>query len=256
MAAIERVLGIDFFNGSCQAACDWAERGGLVLAPSGPGLAGDLMKSAIYREAVEQADLVLADSGLLCLWTKYLSGKKIKRVSGLLFLQNLLERGKWAESASLWVMPDQKQAEANMQWMNEAYDGDLSKCEVYISPIYPATGRIIDQDLLQKVEEVKPQYIFIQIGGGTQERLGLYLKKNLSFSPVILCTGAALAFLSGQQVKIPRWADYFFLGWLLRCLYNPAVFIPRYLKAFKLVYLLFKYGEQSPVSESSIHPAK
>ena len=256
MTPKERVLGIDFFNGTCQAACEQAEQGGLVLAPSGPGLAGDLTRSAIYREAVQEADLVLADSGLLCLWAKYLSGKKIQRVSGLLFLQNLLERGKWAESASLWVMPDHKQAEANMQWMSEAYAGDLSKCAVYISPMYPATGPIIDQDLLQEIEEAMPKYVFIQIGGGTQERLGLYLKKNLSFSPVILCTGAALAFLSGQQVKIPRWADYFFLGWLLRCIYNPAVFVPRYLKAFKLIYLLLKYGEQSPVSVSSIPPAK
>ncbi len=256
MTAKERVLGIDFFNGTCQVACEQAEQGGLVLAPSGPGLAGDLTRSAVYWEAVQEADLVLADSGLLCLWAKYLSGKKIQRVSGLLFLKNLLERGKWAESASLWVMPDQKQADANMQWVSQAYARDLSKCEVYISPIYPAVGRIIDQDLLQKIEEVRPQYVFIQIGGGTQERLGLYLKKNLPFSPAILCTGAALAFLSGQQVKIPRWADYFFLGWLLRCLYNPAVFIPRYLKAFKLIYLLFKYGEKSPASEISLPTAK
>ena len=256
MAAIERVLGINFFNGNSQAACDRAEQGGLVLAPSGPGLAGDLTKSATYREALQEADLVLADSGLLCLWVKYLSGKKIQRVSGLLFLQNLLDRKKWLNASSLWVMPDQKQSDANMEWMSEAYAGDLSRCEVYISPMYPANGRIIDQDLLRKIEEVRPRYIFIQIGGGTQERLGLYLKQNLSFSPVILCTGAALAFLSGQQVKIPRWADYFFLGWLLRCIYNPAVFIPRYLKAFKLIYLLFKYGEKSPVSEISLPPAK
>jgi N-acetylglucosaminyldiphosphoundecaprenol N-acetyl-beta-D-mannosaminyltransferase len=256
LTAKERVLGIDFFNGSSQAACDLAERGGLVLAPSGPGLAGDLTKSATYREAVQKADLVLADSGLLCLWAKYLSGKKIQRVSGLLFLQNLLEREKWVDAASLWVMPDQKQADANMKWMSETYTADFSKCEVYISPMYPASGLIIDQDLLQKIEQVRPKYVFIQIGGGTQERLGLYLKQNLSFPAVILCTGAALAFLSGQQVKIPRWADYFFLGWLMRCLYNPSVFIPRYLKAFKLIYLLFKYGEKSPVSELSLPPAK
>ena len=256
MTPKERVLGIDFFNGTCQAACEQAEQGGLVLAPSGPGLAGDLTRSAIYREAVQEADLVLADSGLLCLWAKYLSGKKIQRVSGLLFLQNLLERKKWVRSSSLWVMPDQKQSDANVRWMRKAYAGELSNCEVYISPMYPANGRIIDQDLLRKIEEVRPRYIFIQIGGGTQERLGLYLKKNLSFSPVILCTGAALAFLSGQQVKIPRWADYFFLGWLLRCIYNPAVFVPRYLKAFKLIYLLLKYGEKSPVSVSSIPPSK
>jgi hypothetical protein len=30
-----------------------------------------------------------------------------------------------------------------------------------------------------------------------------------------------------------------YLGWLLRCIYNPLRFIPRYLSAFKLAKLVF-----------------
>ncbi|HAF58450.1 MAG TPA: hypothetical protein DCL00_02575, partial [Opitutae bacterium] len=92
-----------------------------------------------------------------------------------------------------------------------------------------------------------PGSVFIQLGGGVQERLGIYLKENLSYKPSIYCTGAALAFLSGQQVKIPRWADRLYLGWLFRCFFKPSVFIPRYTKALRLLMLLARYGDQSPV---------
>ena len=90
--------------------------------------------------------------------------------------------------------------------------------------------------------------LFIQLGGGGQERLGLHLKNSLSQAPSILCTGAALAFLSGQQVAIPTWVDRFYLGWLFRCVDQPRVFIPRYLKSFRLLYLLFRYGQRLPVN--------
>ena len=67
-----------------------------------------------------------------------------------------------------------------------------------------------------------------------------FLKNNLSYQPSILCTGAAIAFFTRQQVIIPRWVDKIYLGWLWRCFSNPRVFIPRYLKGIKLIFMLLK----------------
>ena len=55
----------------------------------------------------------------------------------------------------------------------------------------------------------------------TQERLGLYLKQRLSYRPAIHCIGAAIGFLSGDQVYIPVWADALGMGWLYRTLADP-----------------------------------
>lgn len=44
----------------------------------------------------------------------------------------------------------------------------------------------------------------------------------------IHCIGAALGFLTGDQVHIPNWADKVYLGWLLRSLAQPRVFIPAF----------------------------
>ena len=243
----ESVLGVSFYNGSVKDACmEVEEAGGLLVAPSGPGLAGDLVDSPIYRNALKEADLVLADSGLLCLWTKYFSKSSIKRISGLLFLKNLLDRKNWLRDKTLWVMPTPKEADASMQWLKDRFPEAPEHREVYLAPIYPKVEKISDDELLAKIEKSKPKFVFIQLGGGTQERLGLFLKQKLSFKPAIICTGAALAFLSGQQAKIPMWADHLFIGWFLRCMHQPKTFIPRYLKAFKLIYLLFKFGKNCP----------
>ena len=56
-----QALGVTFYNGDLDGACLLARRGGLVTAPSGPGLAQDLVDCLVYRRALGQSDLVLAD---------------------------------------------------------------------------------------------------------------------------------------------------------------------------------------------------
>ncbi len=65
------------------------------------------------------------------------------------------------------------------------------------------------------------------------------------YRPAIICTGAAIAFLSGRQVNIPPWADRYVLGWLFRCAKEPRKFIPRYRKALRLIPLLFRFRDRS-----------
>ena len=243
---IVQALGVSFYNGNISDACELAKKGGLITAPSGPGLAQDLTRCPEYRRALELSDLVLADSGLLCLWKKWVDKKALSRISGLVFLQGILKTMDWEKKDTFWVMPDEGQAEANRGWISKTFGSSLPNASIYIAPQYKKTGGISDPSLLAQIEESRPNSIFIQVGGGVQERLGLFLKENLSYTPSIFCTGATLAFLSGEQANIPRWADSLYLGWLLRCMHRPNIFIPRYLKAFRLVYLLAKYGKNPP----------
>jgi UDP-N-acetyl-D-mannosaminuronic acid transferase (WecB/TagA/CpsF family) len=93
---------------------------------------------------------------------------------------------------------------------------------------------------------LRPQHVVVTVGGGTQERLGLYLKRNLPYLPAIHCIGAAIAFLSGDQVHIPVWADKFYLGWLFRSLSDPKRYVPRYWDARNLFQLILRYRHELP----------
>jgi UDP-N-acetyl-D-mannosaminuronic acid transferase (WecB/TagA/CpsF family) len=96
------------------------------------------------------------------------------------------------------------------------------------------------------LERERPKHIVLTLGGGTQERLGLYLKRNLSYKASIHCIGAAIAFLSGDQVHIPVWADRYYLGWLFRSLSEPRRYVPRYWEARQLFWMLRRYRDQMP----------
>ncbi len=140
-------------------------------------------------------------------------------------------------------MASPKSAKLNLEWL--AGQGiDTPEENVYMAPMY---GRHMeDKALLEKLNRLRPQHVVVTVGGGTQERLGLYLKRNLAYRPAIHCIGAAIAFLSGDQVHIPVWADRFYLGWLYRCFSEPKRYVPRYWAARKLLGLMLKYRSELP----------
>lgn len=218
----------------------------LVVAPSAPGLAADLIDSPSYREALVTADLALTDSGFMVLLWRLFTGEKIPRHSGLKFLRAVLERPELKQPGSVfWVMPSAQDDARNRFWL-VARGFPITEADVYIAPHYPA-GDIVDEELVRRIDARRPRIVMLAIGGGVQERVGLMLRGKLSAcAPSILCLGAAIAFLTGGQANIPPWADRFMLGWLLRLLSSPRKFWRRYWDALALAPLVRRHRDRPP----------
>ena len=218
--------------------------GGLVVVPSAPVLIG-LAEDEAHRNAMLSADLAITDSGLMVLVWRLMRREKLVRVSGLEYLRVFLKDPVVREPGNVaWIMPTPAARDKNMAWL-AASGFPVGPDDCYLAPMYPA-GKLNDPALLAWLIKRKPKHIIVGLGGGTQERLGHFLRDNLPYRPGIHCIGAAIGFLSGEQVNIPVWADYLFLGWLFRCLYEPAKFVPRYWRAKKLVSIMLRNGENLP----------
>ena len=219
------------------------KNGGLLVVPAAPALK-NLPHDAAYREALLEADLVITDSAFMVLIWNYLQHDSIRRVSGLEYLSALLKQESFCEpQSSFWIMANRRSAQINCAWLRRR-GINLSPEDIYMAPLYGKT--VHDPVLLERIRERRPKHIVVTIGGGTQERLGLYLRHELGYSPSIHCVGAAIAFLSGDQVHIPLWADRMYLGWLLRCLSDPRQYLPRYWEARKLFSLMLRHGSSLP----------
>jgi UDP-N-acetyl-D-mannosaminuronic acid transferase (WecB/TagA/CpsF family) len=140
-------------------------------------------------------------------------------------------------------MASRASATKNIVWLR-AQGLEVGEDDYYVAPIYARP--IEDRELLDRLRERRPKQIIVTIGGGTQEHLGLYLKVNLNYPVAVHCIGAAIAFLSGDQVHIPHWADKLYLGWLFRCLADPKRYGPRYWDARHLMLLIVRYRERLP----------
>jgi N-acetylglucosaminyldiphosphoundecaprenol N-acetyl-beta-D-mannosaminyltransferase len=239
-----QILGIRFFNGDAnEAIAAMSQRGGFLVAPSGTCFAR-LREDEMYRRAVLAADLAIADSGLMVSTWRLLQHENVRRISGFKYLKHLLEKLKGEGTEEVfWVLPNERAQQKLFDWSHrEAFPITRENC--YVAPRYGSN--IEDRNLLTMIQQRRPAHVTIAIGSGAQEKLGYYLRENLSYRPAIHCIGAALGFITGEQTAIPDWADGYFLGWLFRLAAQPRHFIPRLMRGFELPWLIWKYGGNLP----------
>lgn len=242
----ERILGIPFFAGAVEEAVAETWRGGLVVAPSGPNLANELRRVPHYRTAVQGADVALTDSAVMVAVYRATTGRAVPRHSGLKFLEAMLtEPALKQPGAAFWVMPTEEEGGKIAAWLR-MQGFSVEAGNTYVAPFYRGYP-IADEELLRRLRTAKPKVVFLNLAGGKQEVLGAWLRERLDPCPGIVCTGAAVAFLAGTQAKIPVWADRSGLGWLMRCLYEPRKFIPRYVSALPLIWMVVRHRDRSPV---------
>ena len=269
-----QILGIKFFGGNSREAVEEITRtGGLLSAPAAPSMIS-LCRDADYREALLGADLVIADSGFMVLLWRLFTGERVPRISGLEHVKRLLEHESVREpGAVLWVVATERSREKLRDFLGETRavasesraagstesrptelpfpSSSVSAAQfpptVYVAPKY--SRPVEDPALLALVRQKRPQHIVIAVGGGIQDKLGRYLLAQLEERPAVHCIGAAIGFLTGDQVRIPDWADKYYLGWFFRSLAQPKVFVPRFWSARKLPWLIARYRDRLPPLE-------
>jgi exopolysaccharide biosynthesis WecB/TagA/CpsF family protein len=244
-----QILGIRFFDGDVDAALQQASQaGGVVVVPAAPALVR-LRYDEVYRRAMVAADLAIPDSGLMVLLWRIFRRKNLTRISGLTYLKRLIRESAFREPGrSFFVLPSDAAKSKLLAWArHEGFQIAADDC--YVAPVYALV--VEDRHLLATISNRQPAHIVIAIGNGPQEKLGLFLRDHLSYRPAIHCIGAALGFLTGDQVAIPDWADRFYLGWLFRLIAQPRIFIPRLARALKLPWLMLKFGENLPTLKRS-----
>jgi exopolysaccharide biosynthesis WecB/TagA/CpsF family protein len=240
----QQILGIRFFDGDVAEAVDQVSRnGGLVAAPAAPSLV-NLRYDADYRSAVSAADLAIADSGFMVLLWRLITGQRVTRISGFTYIKTLLQHPTLRKAgACIWVVPTESARQKTQDFLQRSGIPALPE-DFYIAPKY--VKPVEDRALLEIVRQRHPAHVVIAVGGGTQDKLGLFLKTNAGYLPAIHCIGAALGFLTGDQIAIPDWADRIYLGWLFRLISQPRIFIPRLTRALALPWMIARYGSALP----------
>ena len=231
-----KFLKVNFLNLDINNFDKIIKKKGLFVFPSGPGLA-NLIKDQNYHKSLINSDYVFLDSGYLVLLLRLLKNIKVQKFSGYKFLKFLFNSlKKRGVHKIFFIDPSLKLSKSYKNYVHKSLQ---IKSIHYIAPKYDPK-KIQDKKLIKQISVLKPKIIIINIGGGIQEILGFYLKNNLKYKPMIICTGAAIAYLTKDQAPINNFIDKIYLGWLLRIIVHPSAFFPRYIYAFKLFFLVLK----------------
>ena len=209
---------------------------GLFTFPAAPPLA-TLELNSEYHKSLISSDYVFFDSGYFVLLLRYLKGIKVNKFSGYKFLKLLFKFLNLNKEKKIFLIdPFAKNSENNLKYLKNLGCTNLKN---YVAPIYDEIS-IKDEQLLKDIIDFQPEFVIINLGGGVQEVLGNFLKKNIKFKCKIICTGGAISYFTKDQAPINDTIDTLYLGWFFRLLFNPLVFIPRLTKSFSLFFKVLK----------------
>ena len=228
--------GIKFHNNCFDYIINKISKGGILVAPAASALAKiDIKKN--YYNSLKESDVAILDSGLFCVLLRLFKKKKITKFSGYLFLYKFLKKNNLKKKKLLLINPTINESLKNKKLFK---NNSFSNIFCYVAPYY-TKSTIEDKELLIIINKYKPTFIIINLGGEIQEILAIYLKNKLNYKPSIICTGAAISFLTKEQAPINKIIDKFYLGWFWRIIYNPSKFFYRTLYSLNLIKLfIFK----------------
>ena len=209
-------------------------KGGLLVAPAASALS-QIKSNKEYYTALKKSDFVILDSGFFCILLRVFRGLSVNRLSGYLFLKKFLNKKLKKKDKFFLIDPNKSDSKFNKLYLNKK---KIKIITSYIAPNYKNT-KFKDKNLIRLIKQKKPNVILVNIGGGTQESLGLFIKKNINFKCSIICTGAAIAFLTKRQAPINELIDRLYLGWLFRTIHNPKKYFLRNLHSLLLIKLFF-----------------
>lgn len=177
----------------------------------------NLELSAKYK----QVDYCTTDSTFLTWFFSWRYKINLDRIYGPSLMTRILE----IESTMLFkkrhcfLSPNQRVNTALRQILASQYQNLSPTCFSLSKAKY---------NVLQKIIQTNPDFVWLGVGSPKQIELAIYLKKHLS-GVKIFCVGAAFEFVTKQKKQAPHFLQLFGLEWLFRLVMEPKRLWRRYL---------------------------
>ena len=137
--------------------------------------------------------------------------------------------------------------------LKEAYPR-LQIVGMYSPPFRPMTIEE-DAEIIEQINETKPDFIWVGLGAPKQERWMAEHKGKVN--GIMLGVGAGFDFHAGTVLRAPRWMQEVCMEWLWRMMQDPKRLFPRYLDTnFSFLYYLMKESKKRKKAEKHIKKYK
>jgi len=186
----------------------------------------EAQKDHHLKQITNESSLSVCD-GMPLVWLSRLKGFRLKkRVYGLNLMKKMLELSQ-EKGYSNYFYGSSESVLGNMisrikrEYPNLRVNG-------YFSPPFRELLEIEKQKIIQDINNLKPDIVWVGLGYPKQEKW-MYEFRDYVKYPVLIGVGAAFDFLAGNKKQAPIWMQNAGLEWLFRLLQEPRRLWRRYL---------------------------
>lgn len=177
-----------------------------------------------YRKVQNNGAMALPDGKPLSIVSRKRGYSEAKRVPGPDLMPKIFEISREKKYRHYFYGGKEETLIKLKEKLKERYPY-LDIAGMYAPPFRPLTKEE-DEIVVQNINEVKPDFIWVALGAPKQEKW-MYEHRD-KVNGVMLGVGAAFDFLAGSVKRAPRWMQEMCLEWFYRILQDPVRLIPRY----------------------------
>ncbi len=191
-----------------------------------------------YRRVQNEAFLALPDGKPLVLACRKKGFKNAERIAGPDLMPEILNISQKYGCTHYFYGSTEETLGLLKEKFLKRYP-DLKIAGMYAPPFRPLTKEE-DEAVINRINEVKPDFIWVGLGAPKQENWMNSHKGRLS--GIMFGVGAAFDFHAGTVKRAPRWMQEWCLEWLYRLCQDPKRLFKRYLETnTKFIWrILFK----------------
>lgn len=228
-------FNIKFYDWTYNSIIKRISKGGYLCAPAAFPLC-EIRKEKKYFIALKNASINLLDSGFFCILLRIFNKLKVKKFSGFLFLIKFLNDERFKKKKILFINPTIKDSNLNSILLTKKRFNNFFS---YEAPIYNSIKSYQDKKLFDLINKIRPKFVVINISGLKQEYLAYVIVKKIKFKLSIFCLGGAVAFITKSQAPINTFYDKYYMGWFIRMIFSPRIFVARTFRSLSLIKYFF-----------------
>ena len=199
------------------------------------------LKDNTFMRAILNTKDIFADGIGVLLASKIFDKKKVVRVTGYDFFENLLhEINNSKKNLKLFFLGGSEDNLIKLKNLISYKYTNIDKRNIYIfAPPYGKNFNYKDKDTVDLINRINPDIIFVGLGAPKQEKWVYLNKKDLNCNNY-LSIGAAFNFFTGLERRAPSSFRKYGFEWLFRLITNPKKIYKRvFLSGSIFIYLMF-----------------
>ena len=177
-----------------------------------------------YREVQNEAIMALPDGGPLSSYSRSTGKSDARRVTGPDLMKELLKRSGEHGWSHFFYGSSEKTLSMLKEKIEKDYPG--AKIAGMISPPYREISPEEDEEFVSKINESKPDFVWVGLGAPKQE---IWMNAHKGrINAIMFGVGAAFDYESGNLKRAPKWMQKCNLEWLYRLMQEPRRLFKRY----------------------------
>jgi bacterial polymer biosynthesis proteins, WecB/TagA/CpsF family len=180
-----------------------------------------------YSEALGKSDILLPDGVSIILAKRFLTGARLNKIAGAdLFAY---EMNRLNDIGGTGFFFGSKESTLTLIKERAGREFPAIKISTYSPPFKSEFSSADDEEMLNAINSVKPDVLFIGLTAPKQEKWAYQHFNELEVGH-ICCIGAVFDFYAGTVNRSPKWMIDLGFEWLFRLIKEPHRMWRRYLK--------------------------